>query len=206
MGGDRRVVSNATTDRRLLEQSIQLQRAMEAAIQLHLFPKSKFEISVWILQDDGSRLMAAMNATTLALVDAGIPIHDLVCACSAGLSNSGDDSSTTPLVDLNRKEESSFGGQPAVVVPCAMMPSRDTVVLAQCEARLGSTKVLEHVLGAARMACKTVVLDAMQAAIREHATGILKARSGQYTVVQNEMIMMTKQSEQEQEEEFMSIS
>ena len=57
---------------------------MEAALLLHLYPKTKIEIVVWILADDGGRLCAAINATTLALVDAGIPMKDLVCACSAG--------------------------------------------------------------------------------------------------------------------------
>jgi exosome complex component RRP41 len=78
---------------------------MEAALLLHLYPKSKIEIVVWILANDGGRLCAAINATTLALVDTGIPTKDLVCACSAG--GSGD----SILVDLNRREESSQEGQ-----------------------------------------------------------------------------------------------
>mmetsp|Transcript_5164 Transcript_5164/g.7476 ORF Transcript_5164/g.7476 Transcript_5164/m.7476 type:complete len:276 (+) Transcript_5164:119-946(+) len=175
--GDRRV-SNPTTDRRLIEQSHQLKRAMEAAVLLHLYPKSKIEITVWVLADDGGRLPAAINAATLALVDAGIPLKDLVCACSAGLSAADNDT----IVDLNRREESSFGGQPAVYLPCAMLPQRDTVVLSQCEARLGSLKQLEEVLDAAMDGCRAVAQH-LQAAVREHSASLLTARSGQARIL-----------------------
>jgi len=173
--GDRRM-ANPTSDRRLIEQSHQLKRTMEAAVLLHLYAKSKIEITVWVLADDGGRLPAAINATTLALVDAGIPLKDIVCACSAGISSEGG-----TLVDLNRREESSFGGQPAVYLPCAMLPQRGTVVLSQCESRLGSLKQLELVLDAAMDGCLAVAQH-LQAAIREHSASLLVARSGQASV------------------------
>jgi len=148
---------------------------MEAALLLHLYPKSKIEVVVWILSDDGGRLCAAINATTLALVDAGIPMKDLVCACSAG--GNGDD----VLVDLNRREESSQGGQPAVNLPCAMLPQRGTVVLSQCEARLPALSALERVLDAAMDGCRAV-FDILQAAIRERASTLMAAREGHATI------------------------
>lgn len=171
---DRRI-ANPRTDRRLVEHSHLLKRAMEAALLLHLYPKSKIEIVVWILADDGGRLCAAINATTLALVDAGIPMKDLVCSCSAG--GNGDD----VLVDLNRREESSQGGQPAVYLPCAMLPQRGTVVLAQCEARLPALSALERVLDAAMDGCRAV-FDILQAAIRERASTLMAARTEHATI------------------------
>jgi exosome complex component RRP41 len=175
---DRRV-TNASVDRRLVEQSHQIKRAMEAAILLHLFPKSKIEITVWVLADDGGRLPAAINATTLALMNAGIPIKDMVCSCSAGIGSGG-----VTLVDLNKREESSWGGQSAVYLPCAILPQRGTVVLAQCEARLPGLKELEHVLEAAMEGCHAVAQH-LQAAIRERATNLLTTRSGQVSRIEN---------------------
>jgi exosome complex component RRP41 len=171
---DRRI-ANPRTDRRLVEHGHLLKRAMESALLLHLYPKSKIQIIVWILADDGGRLCAAINATTLALVDAGIPMKDLVCSCSAG--GNGD----SILVDLNRREESSQGGQASVYLPCAMLPQRGTVVLAQCEARLPSLSALENVLDAAMEACRAV-FEILQAAIRERASTILAARTGTATI------------------------
>lgn len=43
-----------------------------------------------------------MNALTLALQNAGIPMRDMVCACTVGLHDG-----TTPLLDLNFSERSS---------------------------------------------------------------------------------------------------
>lgn len=172
---DRRI-SNPRTDRRLVEHSHLLKRAMEASLLLHLYPKSKIEVIVWILADDGGRLCAAINATTLALVDAGIPLKDLVCACSAG----GNDPDNV-LVDLNRREESSQNGQAAVYLPCAILPQRGTVVLAQCEARLPALSSLEKVLDAAMDGCRAV-FEILQAAIRERASTLMAARTGNVIV------------------------
>jgi exosome complex component RRP41 len=152
---------------------------MEASVLVHLYPKSKISIDVWVLCDDGGRLCAAINAATLALVDAGIPMKDLVCACSAG--GGSDSASSSILVDLNKREENMQHGQPAVYLPCAMLPQRGTVVLAQCEARLPDLKSLERVLDAAMDACRNV-FDILQAAIRERAGTLLAARSGHATV------------------------
>jgi exosome complex component RRP41 len=159
---------------------------MEAAILLHLFPKSRIEISVVILSDDGSRLCAAINAATLALVDAGIPMRDLVCACSAGyyssvagIGSDGDDGDMT-LVDLNRREEGSGGrGQQAaaISVPCAMLPQRGTLVMAQSEARVPNFDAMERVLHAAQEGC-LALFEIMQVVIRERSAALLKARSG----------------------------
>ena len=61
--------------------------------------------------------------------------------------------SNAVLVDLNRREESSTGGQLAVYLPCAMLTQQGTVVLAQCEARLPSLKTLEKVMDSAMDGC-----------------------------------------------------
>jgi exosome complex component RRP41 len=174
---DRRV-TNPNTDRRLIETAHMLKRALEAAVLLQLYPKSRIEVAVCILADDGGRLCAAINAATLALMDAGIPMKDFVCACSAGYSGGNSDQT---LVDLNRKEESANAGQPAVYLPCALLPQRGTIVLAQCEARLPSFDVMERVLEAAMEGCRAV-FAIMQAAVREHAAALLGARNGRVTV------------------------
>lgn len=173
-GADRRVV-NPNTDRRLLEVATLVQRAMEASILLQLHPKSRICLNILILADDGGRLCAAINAATLAVMDGGIPMKDFCVACAAGVQ--GDNT----LVDLNRREESSSGGQPAVVLPCAILPQRGTVVLAQCEARLPSVDLLHRVQGAAMDGCRAV-FEILRAAVRERATMLLSARKGQAMV------------------------
>lgn len=168
--GDRRVTSG--NDRRLMELSHLLKRALEATLLLQLYPKSRFQVNVVILAEDGGRLSAAINAASLACVDAGIPMKDLLCSCSAGYAGEG-----TTLVDLNRREESSYGGQPAVNMPCAVLPQRGTVVLSQCEARLPNIEAMERVLDAAIEGCHAV-FEVLQAAIRDRAAELLTMRAG----------------------------
>jgi exosome complex component RRP41 len=52
-------------------------------------------------------LAACINASTLALVDAGIPMRDYVCAVTAGSTSSysSNDEAADPLLDLNSIEE-----------------------------------------------------------------------------------------------------
>lgn len=176
-GGDRRVVKNPAGDRILVEQSHMIKRAIEAAVMLHLYPRARIEINVLILADDGGRLCAGINAATLALVDAGIPMKDMVCACSAGLGGEGGDST---LVDLNRMEQMSHGGESAVYLPCAIMPQRGTIVLSQCEARL-PLDTFERVLNAAMEGCEAV-FEIMQASVRERAATLIAAYNGNIQV------------------------
>lgn len=61
-------------DRSSQERSLQLRHAMEAIIHLELYPRSQIDIYVEVLQVDGSDYCASVNAATLALIDAGIPI------------------------------------------------------------------------------------------------------------------------------------
>mmetsp|Transcript_13890 Transcript_13890/g.20264 ORF Transcript_13890/g.20264 Transcript_13890/m.20264 type:complete len:284 (+) Transcript_13890:97-948(+) len=179
---DRRYI-NPNTDRRLLEQSNLIKRAMEASILLHLHPKGRIEINVIVLADDGGRLCACINAVTLALIDAGVPMKDMVCACSAGLApglslggSGGDGGSGAEIIDLNKLETMGMGGESAVYLPCAIMPQRGTVVLAQCESRL-NVKIFERVMEAAMEGCRAV-FDVMQAAVRERSSTLLAAKNG----------------------------
>ena len=49
--------------------------------------RSQIDIFVEVLQADGGNLCACINAATLALIDAGIPLRDYVTACTASLVN-----------------------------------------------------------------------------------------------------------------------
>ena len=70
-----------------------------------------------VLQSDGGNYCASVNAATLALMDAGIPMKDYVIACS------GSHLRDTPIVDMNHLEESSGGAE----VIMAVLPRCDQV-------------------------------------------------------------------------------
>lgn len=168
-----------------------IQNAIEASLLLNLYPKSKIILDITVLSDDGGRLCAAINAATCALVDAGLAMKDLVCACSAGLvsgdhnTSSADGIQDVELMDLNQKEISTYQNESsAVYLPCATMPQRNTVVLAQCESRLSSVQIFDKVLSAAMEGCRSVFV-VMEASIRESTAGLLAARMGNAVVQQS---------------------
>ncbi|XP_060519323.1 exosome complex component RRP41 isoform X2 [Cylas formicarius] len=87
-------------DRKSTELSIHLQQALQAVVLTELYPWSQIDVYVEVLHADGGTYPACVNAATLALVDAGIPIKEYVCACTASLANED-----TPLLDVSHQEE-----------------------------------------------------------------------------------------------------
>ena len=97
----------------------------EPVVQTALYPRTQIDIYVHVLQQYGSLLAACINATTLALINAGVPLHDFVCAVSDGVH------STSPLLDLTTLEENDI---PHMTV--AVMPRTRKVTLVTMETRL----------------------------------------------------------------------
>uniref|UniRef100_A0A1D1Y642 Exosome complex component RRP41 n=1 Tax=Anthurium amnicola TaxID=1678845 RepID=A0A1D1Y642_9ARAE len=132
-------------DRRSTEISLVIRQTMEACILTHLMPRSQIDIYVQVLQADGGTKSACINAATLALADAGIPMCDLVTSCCAGYLNS------TPLLDLNYLEDSAGG--PDVTV--GLLVKLDKVTLLQMDAKL-PIDIFENVMQLAIEGCKAI--------------------------------------------------
>ena len=88
-----------------------LRSAFQTHLHTYLYPHSTISIHVSVLSADGSLLAAAINACTLALVDAGIPMPGLLCGCTAGMSGAASTprdprhDELDPLLDLSLPEE-----------------------------------------------------------------------------------------------------
>ncbi|XP_037426131.1 exosome complex component RRP41 homolog [Triticum dicoccoides] len=120
-------------------------KAMEASILTHLMPHSQIDIFVQVLQADGGTRSACINAATLALADAGIPMRDIVTSCSAGYLCS------TPLLDLNYIEDSAGGAD----VTVGILAKMDKVTLLQMDAKL-PMDTFETVMDLATEGCKAI--------------------------------------------------
>ncbi|KAG0691323.1 Exosome non-catalytic core component [Pichia californica] len=94
--------STSRTDRRMAELSIIIKRALQQCIVKKNYSRTLIEVSITILQLDGSLLPACINAATLALIDAGISMYDYISACNVALYD------TFPLVDSNSLEENDL--------------------------------------------------------------------------------------------------
>ena len=102
-----------------------MQQTFEPVVLTSIYPRSTIDIFITILQQDGSLIPACVNATTLALICAGVPLLDFVCAVSAGVHD------TQSMLDLTTLEENDL---PWVNV--AVMPKTGKVVMVGLETRL----------------------------------------------------------------------
>ncbi|KAI8920052.1 hypothetical protein PhCBS80983_g05456 [Powellomyces hirtus] len=149
-------------DRRLLEISSMIKQTFETVIITTTFPRSEIDIYLQILQIDGGAVHAAINVATLALIDAGIPMTDYVCACSAGFVND------QPLLDLNYLEESA--DVPTLTV--ALLPKSGKITMLGLESRLHVDK-LEPVITLAADGCMQMK-DTLDEAIRTSTRKLAK--------------------------------
>ncbi|KAK2171791.1 hypothetical protein NP493_1028g00048 [Ridgeia piscesae] len=143
-------------DRKSQEMTHHLKQTFDGAILTHLYPHSQIDIYVEVLQSDGGNYCASVNAATLALIDAGIPMKDYVCACSASFIDE------TPLMDINYTEESS--ATPQLIV--SILPKSEHLVFVEMNSRLHEDQ-LSRVLDIAVKGCSDIyhILDR---AVKEH--------------------------------------
>lgn len=85
--------------RRSTELSKVIREAFENVLMLEKFPNTQIEIFIDVLQASGGTRTASLTAATVALVNAGIPMKDMVSAIAVGKA---DD---VLLVDLDKYED-----------------------------------------------------------------------------------------------------
>jgi len=119
--------------------------------------------NVKVLQEDGSTFAACVNAASLALVDAGVGLKDIVCTCTAadlGLA-SGDGS--VAIIDTNRLEQRC-----KMMVTCTCLPKSGKIVHVESTGRVHSDR-LPAVLEAAKKGCRELQ-SVLENAVREHVS------------------------------------
>jgi len=112
-------------DRRSYEVSKVSREALEPVILTSYFPRSVVDIFVEVLQADAGTRTAGINAASVALADAGIPMKSLISSCAAGKVDG-------EIVLDPMKAEDNFG---EADVPIAMTPGGD-VTLLQMDGRM----------------------------------------------------------------------
>ncbi|CAG8465415.1 11379_t:CDS:2, partial [Cetraspora pellucida] len=150
---------------RLLEIASAVKQTFEPVIMTSLFARSQIDIYLQILQFDGGTIQICINAATLALIDAGIPMQEYVCACSAGCHENH------VLLDLNNAEE--MADTPELTV--ALLPKSGKFTLLQMDSRLHVDK-LEPVMNLAALGCKDIY-EILDETVREYVKDLLHKSS-----------------------------
>jgi exosome complex component RRP41 len=131
--------------RRSTEISKVITQALNSVVFLNEFPKSGIDVFIEILQADASTRCVGLNAASIALADAGVPMQDLVASCSAGKIDG------KIVLDLAGAED--MHGE--VDIPVAYIPDGDKITLLQMDGIITKKEFLEA-LELAKKGCKEI--------------------------------------------------
>ncbi|RMZ78390.1 hypothetical protein DV738_g3893, partial [Chaetothyriales sp. CBS 135597] len=166
-------------DKRVLELQTAISNAFQSHLFTHLYPRSTISISVHVLSLDGALLAACLNAASLALVDAGVPMPSILAAISSGIIANTDDPSKKPepVLDLNTAEEQELPFLSLATV-AAQPEEEDKVSVLMMESRIpigGAHNQLESMLAIGVDGCKQV-RSRMEDVIRKHGAKVMAGR------------------------------
>lgn len=166
-------------DKRVQELQTTISHAFQSHLFTHLYPRSAISISLHVLSLDGALLVACLNAASLALVDAGIPMPSILAAISSGNITSSDESSLKPepLLDLNNAEEQELPFLSLATV-AGQQGEEDKVSVLIMESRVaigGSNAKVESMLATAVDGCKQI-RKIMEDVIRRHGAKVMQSR------------------------------
>ncbi len=145
--------------RREREISMVIANALKPALFLEDFPKAVVDIFIQVIQADGGTRCAAINAASLALADAGVPMKCLVPAVAVGKADG------TLIVDLGDQEDKYGEGD----VPMAIMPLTDEITLLQQDGSFTREELLEA-MQMGIQACKYIHELQKDALMKAYAT------------------------------------
>ena len=140
--------------RRSIEISKVSREAFEPVIMTELFPKTAIDIFVEVLQADAGTRTAAINASSIALADAGIPMKGLITSCAFGKVDG------QIVLDLN-KEEDNYG---EADFPVAMTQDGE-ITLLQMDGHLTSEEIKKG-LELVKKGCREI-LEIQQTVLRK---------------------------------------
>ncbi|MFW9809583.1 MAG: exosome complex exonuclease Rrp41 [Candidatus Thorarchaeota archaeon] len=119
--------------RREKEISMVIANALKPQLFLEEFPKAVVDVFITVIQADGGTRCAAINAASLALADAGIPMRGLVPAVAVGKADG------KLLVDLGDEEDKYGQGD----VPMAILPQTGEITLLQQDGSFTKEELVE---------------------------------------------------------------
>ncbi|MEA3488471.1 MAG: exosome complex exonuclease Rrp41 [Euryarchaeota archaeon] len=132
-------------DRRSVEISKVSREALDPVILREYYPKAAIEVYVEILQSDAGTRTAGINAASVALADAGVPMKDLVSSVAVGKVGG------EVVLDLNAVED-NYG---EADMPIAMIARRNKITALQMDGHLTKDE-FEKGLKLAMNACQQI--------------------------------------------------
>lgn len=130
--------------------------ALLPALEIKEFPNNVIDVQIYILQADASTRTAGINAASMALAHAGIPMKDLVCSVSIGKLDKDI------VVDVTKAEEDWKEGEGATDLATAKIANSDEYTLLQMDGKI-QTELMQKALKMAEKACQEIYEKQKQA-------------------------------------------
>ena len=111
--------------------------ALLPAVYLENFPGTVVDVEIYILQADAGTRTAGINAASMALAHAGIPMKDLICSVAAGKNDK------QLILDLSKEEEDYHEGEGATDFAIAKLANSDEITLMQMDGKIQPSLVPE---------------------------------------------------------------
>ncbi len=123
--------------------------ALIPALDLKEFPNTVVDVQIYILQADASTRVAGINAASMALAHAGIPMKNLVCAVAIGKLDK------ELVVDVDKNEEDFKEGEAATDFPIAKLANSNSYTLLQMDGNI-QPNVVSKAIALADKACEKI--------------------------------------------------
>lgn len=136
------------TNRRATEISKITEWALEPVLMLDKYPNTVIDVFIHITQADAGTRCAGINAASMALAHAGIPMKNLVTSISVGKLDK------TLVVDLTKEEEDFEEGEGPTDIPISMTAD-GKITHFQLDGKINS-KQLKEALDLAKNACSKI--------------------------------------------------
>lgn len=123
--------------------------ALSPVVALENFPSQVIDVQIYILQADAGTRTAGINAASLALAHAGIPMKDLVCSVAIGKNDK------TLIVDLDKEEEDFSDGEGATDFAVAKPANSDEFSLMQMDGKI-QPELVKEVMKISKKVCDDI--------------------------------------------------
>lgn len=123
--------------------------ALSPVLDLKEFPNTVIDVQIYIIQADAGTRTAGINAASLALAHAGIPMKNLICSVAIGKQDQ------TLIVDLDKEEEDFEEGEGATDFPIAKIANTNKFTLMQLDGKIQPERIKE-VINLANQSCEQI--------------------------------------------------
>jgi exosome complex component RRP41 len=123
--------------------------ALSPVVMLEELPGTVIDIHINIIQANAGTRCAGINAASMALAHAGVPMKEMVSAIAVGKMDK------TIVADVNKEEEDFEDGEGATDMPMAYLSNSGKITLLQLDGRIQLSRMKEA-LEMGREACKKI--------------------------------------------------